>query len=60
VEAAILAAEEAVTRCDAAAHDPEIATDAVELAARCRALQEAHDAVDRLYARWAELDAKRG
>jgi len=59
MEAAILAAEETVRRCEAAAHDPAIASRADELATRCRELQEAHDAVDRLYARWAELDAKR-
>jgi ABC transport system ATP-binding/permease protein len=59
MEAAILAAEETLARCTAATHDPTIATRADELAARCRELQEAHDAVDRLYARWAELDAKR-
>jgi ATP-binding cassette subfamily F protein uup len=59
MEAAILAGEETVARCQAAAHDPAIATRADELAARCRELQEAQDAVERLYARWAELDAKR-
>ena len=46
-------------RCQAAAHDPAIATRADELAARWRDVQEAQDAVDRLFARWAELDAKR-
>jgi ATP-binding cassette subfamily F protein uup len=59
IEAAIVAAEEMVARCHQAAHDPAIATRADELAARCRALQDAHEAVDRLYTRWAELDAKR-
>jgi ABC transport system ATP-binding/permease protein len=59
MEAAILAAEEALERCQDAAHDPAIASDAAELASRCRELQQAHDAVDRLYARWAELDVKR-
>jgi hypothetical protein len=43
----------------AASHDPAIATRADELAARCRALEDAQQAVDRLYERWAELDAKR-
>jgi ATP-binding cassette subfamily F protein uup len=60
MESAILAAEETLERCTAAAHDPAIASRADELATRCRELQEAHDAVDLLYARWAELDAKRG
>ncbi len=36
IEAAILAGEETVARCQAAANDPAIATRADELAARCR------------------------
>ena len=59
IEAAIVAAEEALARCHEAAHDPAVATRADELTARCQALQDAHKEVDRLYARWAELDAKR-
>jgi ATP-binding cassette subfamily F protein uup len=59
MEATILAAEETLAHCQTAAHDPAIATRADELAARCRSLQAAHDAVDALYARWAELDQKR-
>src|SRR5207245_3745863 len=39
MEAAIVAAEAALTRCHEAAHDPAIATRADELVARCRALQ---------------------
>ena len=30
------------------------------LADACRALEEAQQAVERLYARWQELEAKRG
>jgi ATP-binding cassette subfamily F protein uup len=60
MEAAILAAEALRDRCEVAAHDPAVATLADELAARCRALQEAGEAVDRLYARWTELEIKRG
>ena len=60
MEAAILAAESHLAHCEAAAHDPAVATRAEELAARCAALTAAHELVDRLYARWAELDAKRG
>ncbi len=60
MEAAIVAAEEALARCQAAANDPAIATRADELAARCEELTCAQEAVDALYARWAELDAKRG
>jgi ATP-binding cassette subfamily F protein uup len=59
MEAAILAAEERLAVCQTAAHDPAIATRADELAARWRDVQEAQQAVDQLFARWAELDAKR-
>jgi len=59
IEAAILVAEAHRDACETATHDPTIAADATEVAARYRALQEAHDAVDKLYARWTELDAKR-
>ena len=60
MEAAILAAEERVAACQEAAHDPAVATRADELAARWQAVHDAQSEVDRLYARWAELDAKRG
>ena len=61
MEAAILAAEEALARLPRRPpHDPAIATRADELAARCRALEEARAVVERLYARWAELEGKRG
>ena len=59
METTILAAEETLARCETALHDPTIAARAEELAARCHELQQARDAVDLLYARWAELDAKR-
>jgi ATP-binding cassette subfamily F protein uup len=57
MEAAILAAEEAVAAGHAAVE--RSATDHVALAAACRRLEEAQTAVDRLYARWQELDARR-
>jgi ATP-binding cassette subfamily F protein uup len=60
MEEAILAAEAALASAEAAAADPAIATRADELAARCGALDEARAAVERLYARWAELEGKRG
>ena len=59
MESAILAAEEAVATCQAATLDPMVAANAGELAARCRALEEAQQTVERLYVRWAELEAKR-
>ena len=60
MEEAILAAEETLAAAETAAADPAIATRADELAARCHALEEARTAVERLYARWAELEGKRG
>ena len=59
MEAAILAAEATVGSRAAAVTDPTIAANAAELATRCRALDDAQQAVERLYARWAELEAKR-
>jgi ATP-binding cassette subfamily F protein uup len=59
MEAAILTAEEAVVHCQA---DVERAAAAghTALADACRALEDAQRAVERLYARWQELEAKRG
>jgi hypothetical protein len=37
-----------------------VGTDAAAVAERYSSLEDATAAVDRLYARWAELDAKRG
>jgi ATP-binding cassette subfamily F protein uup len=59
MEQAILEAEAAVDRCQQAAEDPSIASDPTALEARYAALDAARAEVDRLYARWAELDAKR-
>jgi len=58
MEAAILAAEEALEACRVAADDSAIAADAIVLHERYTALQAAQEHVDRLYARWAELEAK--
>jgi ABC transport system ATP-binding/permease protein len=58
MEATILAAEQARDACRAAAHDPSIAANAEVLQERYAALQSAQAAVDRLYARWAELEEK--
>ncbi len=60
MEAGILAAEEAAARRREAAEDPAIATDATALHERTTALAAALAEVERLYARWAELEAKRG
>ncbi len=58
MEARILAAEEEVSARRAAVEDPAIATDAAALATRHAALEDAEASVERLYARWAELEAK--
>jgi ATP-binding cassette subfamily F protein uup len=58
MEGAILEAETAVERCRRAAEDPGIASDPPALQERYAALDAARAEVDRLYARWAELEAK--
>ncbi len=58
MESAIEQAEQAAASADAAAADPSIAADHVELSARLRALTDAQAEVERLYARWADLEAK--
>ena len=58
MEQAILEAEHAVEACRREAEDPSIASDSAALQARYAALQSAQAEVDRLYARWAELEAK--
>ena len=59
IEDAILKAEEAVATCQAAMQDPAVVSDAAALQERSQALVSAQAEVDRLYARWAELDEKR-
>jgi ATP-binding cassette subfamily F protein uup len=58
MEQAILDAESALERCRRAAEDPAIASDPGALHERLVAIDTARAAVDLLYARWAELDAK--
>ncbi len=59
MEAAILAAEEALARSQAAVDDPAAARDAALLNQRCAALDAARTEVERLYERWSALEAKR-
>jgi len=59
MEAAILAAEAVVVHRQRAVEQAATAGHAV-LAEACRALEEAQRAVERLYGRWQELDARRG
>ncbi|MBI2217345.1 MAG: ABC-F family ATP-binding cassette domain-containing protein [Candidatus Rokubacteria bacterium] len=58
MEQAILDAERALEACQRAVEDPAIASDAVALQERYAALEAARVEVDRLYARWAELEEK--
>ncbi len=59
IENDIHTADEELRRCEAAVADPSVASDAAKLAARCTALDAARVRTERLYARWAELEAKR-
>src|SRR2546425_1113541 len=58
MEQAILDAEDAVGARQREADDPAIASDPTALQQRYAALDAARAEVDRLYARWAELEAK--
>jgi len=58
LEAAVHAAETQVARARRLAEDPSIATDAGTLQQRHAELAGLQREVDRLYARWAELEAK--
>jgi ATP-binding cassette subfamily F protein uup len=58
MEQAILDAEGVVEACRHEADDPSIASDPTALQQRYAALEAAQAEVDRLYGRWAELEAK--
>ncbi len=59
IEARILESEARVAASQAAVNDPSIASSAADLQDRYAALHAAQADVERLYARWAELDEKR-
>ncbi len=59
IEAKIEKAEEEVRRCEAEVGEPEIASSSTKLIAACDKLTAAQEAVERLYARWSELEQKR-
>jgi ATP-binding cassette subfamily F protein uup len=59
MEAAIMAAEAEVTAREAAIGTVP-PSDHAALTAACKALEAAQAAVEKLYARWQELEAKRG
>ncbi len=58
MEARILGAEARLAACREAAADPAIVTDHEAVQQRLAELAEAQSAVDALYVRWAELEAK--
>jgi ATP-binding cassette subfamily F protein uup len=58
MEQAILDAEDVLAVCQRAVEDPAIASDPAALQQRYAALEAARAEVDRLYARWAELEAR--
>ncbi|HLW79834.1 MAG TPA: ABC transporter ATP-binding protein, partial [Terriglobia bacterium] len=60
MEGRITAAEAELAACQEAVVDPAVATVATALAERCQSLEVARAAVERLYSRWAELEAKKG
>ena len=59
MERGILAAETACGVCRVKVEDPTVASDHLRLQDAYDALKEAERKVERLYARWAELEAKR-
>ena len=58
MEEKILAAEMALADCQQAVEDPSVASDPAVLRARWQALEMTRAEVDRLYARWADLEEK--
>lgn len=58
IEAAVLEAEERMNEAERRAHDPAVAADAGALQQRFAELAAAQSEVERLYTRWAELEAK--
>ena len=58
IEERVAAAEQVLEEKRSAAGDPAIASDATRLTTAHAELQEAQDEVDKLYARWAELEKK--
>ncbi len=59
MEARVLEAERRLEAARNATEDPKVATDAAALQVRFAELESAQDAVDALYARWTELEAKK-
>jgi len=58
IEGKILEAEDRLAAARQAVEDPAVATDPKALQERCTTLEAARQEVERLYARWAELEEK--
>jgi len=58
MEAAVLEAEARLAEADEAVSDPAVATDPTALQERTLTLDQRRQEVERLYHRWAELEAK--
>ena len=58
MEEAVLQAEERMAAAEEAVADPSVATDPAALQERTLELDAARREVERLYARWAELEEK--
>jgi len=58
IEDRVTAAEELVARERSVVEDPAMATDAARLQEALQAMERAQHALDELYTRWAELEAK--
>ncbi|MFY9825975.1 MAG: ABC-F family ATP-binding cassette domain-containing protein [Thermoanaerobaculia bacterium] len=58
MEAKILEAEDRLVAAQGAVEDPAVASDPKALQERCATLETARQDVERLYARWAELEEK--
>jgi ATP-binding cassette subfamily F protein uup len=58
MEQKIFEAEKALAAAQQAVEDSAVATDPAALGERCRVLDETRGKVERLYARWAELEEK--
>ena len=60
MERTVQKAEELVEKLKQKVEQPEIAADLAKMQKACHDLQNAQDEVERLYARWEELELKRG
>ena len=60
MESRIVEAETEIERLQSALQDPQVVTDGEALQRSYTLLQAAQSRVDELYARWAELEEKRG